>query len=213
MATTESAASARQKNASTLRRLNALPAQMGREITKTLRGWGAQQVADVRSSFRGRPGLISRSGHLRDSFTFKVDSPDSIEPGVRVYTTGTGIKTLTGQGYSTTQEGENGAPTIITPKRAGALTIPTELNVGSDGLPKYKSAAALRSPGRTKLIRLEDGRMFILVNEGGAWRAMWRLEAMVAIPPRLRFFSSFLRRDAERQAQIGRAVKVSIARN
>jgi len=171
-----------------------------------IRDWGKTQVVDMRRRFTGRPALISRSGTLRESFASHVEgSWAGGDLKALAYSTGTGSNTLTGKSYVSTQEGDNGAPTIIRAKRVAALTIPTSANIGADGLPKYKSAAALRGQGRTRRVN-----NIILVKEGSGWHMMWVLRREVSIPPRLRFMDSIRDRMPQRRAQIVRAVQAAL---
>ncbi len=122
------------------------------------------------------------------------------------FSQGSGQATLTGQGYARLQEFGG----VIRPVRARALTIPTALNVGADGLPKYKSAAALRGLGRTILVTTKRGQFVIMVREGGEYRPMWILRQSVRIPARLGFYRAWRSRDAARRRQLRSSVAAAI---
>lgn len=199
-------AQARAHNRAEFARMLRLPGQVSKGLTKTLTGFGQAQVADMRRRLSGRPGLISRTGGLRSSFAFNVTA-DERGPSMIAFTTGTAHRTRTLQPFSRVQEGVGvDDETIIKPRFARMLTVPTGLNVGASGLPKYASARDLRAAGLTRLIRTRSGKFFIMVKEGAEWRPMWVLKPFVRIPARLRFQASFVDRDSERRAQVDRVM-------
>jgi len=200
---------AKASNAITYRRLLSLGPQVQKAVRKAVRSFVSTQKVDLARNFRGRPGLVARSATLLGSVGSEYrDTPGFDE--AKVFIDGTGKNTLTGQPYSPLQEFGG----TITAKRAAMLTIPTELNVGPDGLAKYKSAAQLRAEGRTLLVTTKGGQFLIMVREGDdVYRPMWFLRRSVYIPPRLRFFRAWKDRDASRRAQLYREVALAIKKN
>lgn len=199
-------------NAAEFARLARLPRQIRSRMRKVVESQAAAQVQDMRRQTSGRPGLISRTGGFRNSFSYSIEDGPS-GPVARAYTSGTAHRTRTLQPFSGVQEGVDGRDTVIRARLSQWLTVPLPANVGASGLPKYQSARDLRSAGLTRIRKTKSGQYLILVKEGTEWNAMWVLKRAVSVPARLRFMDSFKDRDSERRAHLDQEIRDVIKAN
>lgn len=95
------------------------------------------------------------------------------------------------------------------------LTIPLSDNLTAAGVPRFKSAAALRGSGKTFLAKMPSGKLLIgqrFGRGGKSVRWLWVLKRFVVLKPRLGFFKMWSSRAmrADRNARINKAVRKAL---
>lgn len=143
---------------------------------------GQEWQGKMLDRFRGTP-MKTRTGALKRSIRYRVPGSKLSNIELRAFSTSRYAKV---HEYGTV--GKGGRLPDITPKRSKALTIPLPDNLTPAGVPRFPSARALMSSGKTFLHTSDRGITTIALDEGGRLRWLWVLKKRVSIPARLGFF-------------------------